>query len=85
MAPYNTKYGLFLTVLGTNHGKKSQLLGLDDSFASSKPNQGEVFTNILPKTIRKRPILYYRGGGILFYLPCTEGAGEGNKGSMIVG
>ena len=47
MPPSNTKYGLFVIVLGKNQGKNSQLLDLDDSFAASKPNQCEV--------------LYYRG------------------------
>ena len=59
--PSNTKYGLFVIVLGKNQGKNSQLLDLDDSFAASKPNQCEVFSKKLPKWIRKRHILYYRG------------------------
>ena len=64
--PSNTKYGLFVIVLGKNQGKNSQLLDLDDSFAASKPNQCEVFSKNLPKTIRKRPILYYIGGPFFF-------------------
>ena len=51
------------------------MLDLDDSFAASKPNQCEVFSKHWPKTIRKRPILYYRGS-ILFCLPCIANIGN---------
>ena len=76
--PYNTKYGLILIVLGKNMAKilncqvqMIHLLHLNLTNAM----QCEVFSKILPKTIRKRPILYYRGS-ILFCLPCIANIGN---------
>ena len=42
-APYDTRYCLFLIVLWKNYEKNSHWLGLDDLFATSKPNKCEIF------------------------------------------
>ena len=60
--PYDTNYGLFLIVLWKNYEKISHSLGLDDLFATSKPNKCEIFHNFFIKRSEIGHILYYMGG-----------------------
>ena len=67
--PYDTNYGLFLIVLWKNYEKISHSLGLDDLFATSKPNKCEIFHNFFIKRSEIGHILYHRGANT-FVAPC---------------